>query len=62
VEEVATQNAVINAKAVLKGIAKCVDLSIAQEVEVVAAKYDLESGKVNIVKRGWYSGRSFYYE
>jgi len=62
VEEVATQNTVLNAKAVLKGLVRCTDGAIMQEVEVVAAKYDLASGRVKIVKKGWYSGRSFYYE
>jgi len=62
VEEVATQNTVLNAKAVLKGLVRCTDGAIMQEVEVVAAKYDLASGCVKIVKKGWYSGRSFYYE
>ncbi len=62
VEEVATQNSVLNAKAVLKGLVRSTDVAICQEVEVVAAKYDLKDGRVSIVKRGWYSGRSFYYE
>lgn len=62
VEEVATQNTVLSAKAVLKGLVKSIDVAICQEVEVVAAKYDLKDGKVSIVKRGWFSGRSFYYE
>ncbi len=62
VEEVATQNTVLNAKAVLKGLVRCTDGAVMQEVEVVAAKYDLATGQVNIAKKGWYSGRSFYYE
>ena len=62
VEEVATQNTVLNAKAVLKGLVRCTDGAVMQEVEVVAAKYDLATGRVNIAKKGWYSGRSFYYE
>jgi hypothetical protein len=64
VEEVATQNTVLNAKAVLKGIAKCCGTSLVEEVEVVAAKFDLESGEVRVIKRGWWSSaaRSFFYE
>ena len=64
VEEVATQNTVLNAKAVLKGLAKCCGTSMVEEVEVVAAKFDLESGEVRIIKRGWWSSaaRSFFYE
>ena len=64
VEEVATQNTVLNAKAVLKGLAKCCSGSLIEEVEVVAAKFDLESGEVRVIKKGWYSGaaRSFFYE
>lgn len=58
----ATQNSVLSAKAVLKGLVKCTDVAIVQEVEVVAAKYELKDGTVKVVKRGWYSGRSFYYE
>ena len=44
VEEVSTQNTVLNAKAVLKGLVKCTDHAVIQEVEVVAAKYDLATG------------------
>ncbi|BDA49908.1 probable carbonic anhydrase 1 at N-terminal half [Coccomyxa sp. Obi] len=62
VEEVASQNSVLSAKAVLKGLVRSTDVAICQEVEVVAAKYDLKDGKVSVIKRGWYSGRSFYYE
>ena len=62
VEEVATQNTVLNAKTVLKGLVRCTDGAVMQEVEVVAAKYDLATGRVAIAKKGWYSGRSFYYE
>ena len=64
VEEVATQNTVLNAKAVLKGLAKCCSGSLIEEVEVVAAKFDLNTGRVNVIKKGWYSGaaRSFFYE
>ena len=62
VEEVATQNTVLSAKAVLKGLVRSTDVAICQELEVVAAKYDLKDGEVTVVKTGWYSGRSFYYE
>lgn len=64
VEEVATQNTVLNAKAVLKGLAKCLDTAMIAEVEVVAAKFSLEDGAVKVIKRGWYSAnaRSFFYE
>jgi hypothetical protein len=62
VEEVSTQNTVLNAKAVLKGLVKCTDTAVMQELEVVAAKYDLATGNVKIVKKGWYTGKSFYYE
>ncbi|CAK0786549.1 hypothetical protein CVIRNUC_009762 [Coccomyxa viridis] len=62
VEEVSTQNTVLNAKAVLKGLVKCTDKAVIQEVEVVAAKYDLATGVVKVVKKGWFSGKSFYYQ
>ena len=62
VEEVSTQNTVLNAKAVLKGLVKCTDRAVIQEVEVVAAKYDLATGLVKVVKKGWFSGKSFYYQ
>ena len=62
VEEVSTQNTVLNAKAVLKGLVKCTDHAVIQEVEVVAAKYDLATGAVKVVKKGWFSGKSFYYQ
>ncbi|EIE22973.1 hypothetical protein COCSUDRAFT_47455, partial [Coccomyxa subellipsoidea C-169] len=45
VEEVATQNTVLSAKAVLKGLVRSTDVAICQELEVVAAKYDLKDGK-----------------
>lgn len=64
VEEVATQNTVLNAKAVLKGLARCCEPGLVAEVEVVAAKFGLEDGTVTVHKRGWYSAsaKSFFYE
>ena len=64
VEEVATQNTVLNAKAVLKGLARCCEPTLVAEVEVIAAKFGLEDGAVAIHKRGWYSAsaKSFFYE
>lgn len=35
---------------------------IAREVEVVGAKYDLATGVVDVERRGWWSGRTFYWE
>ncbi|KAK9820649.1 hypothetical protein WJX81_005795 [Elliptochloris bilobata] len=63
VEDVITENIVVSAKAVLKGLSKGLDIGMVREVEVVAAKYELDTGRVNVIKRAWCSARgSFFYE
>ena len=45
------------------GLSKCLDIGTAREVEVVAAKYELDSGAVAVIKRAWCSARgSYFYE
>ena len=62
VEAVIIENILMSATSVLKGLVKNCPSDIVKEVEVVPAKYSLESGQVSILKRGWYSGRSIYFE
>ena len=45
------------------GLSKCLDSGMLKEVEVVAAKYELDSGSVGVIKRAWCSSRgNFFYE
>ena len=41
---------------------KALDPDTARELSVVAAKYDVTGGGVSILKEGWFSGRSLYFE
>ena len=62
VEAVILENIALSAKSVLKGLVKNLPADIVKEVEVVSAKYSLDNGEVLLLKRGWYSGRSIYFE
>ncbi|KAK9789405.1 hypothetical protein WJX73_007102 [Symbiochloris irregularis] len=62
VEAVAVENAHLSAKALLKGLVKNLPPDTMREVEVVTAQYSLDTGAVSVLKRGWFSGRSIYFE
>ena len=46
----------------MQGLVKALDPDLACELSVVAAKYDVTQGAVSILKEGWFSGRSLYFE
>lgn len=51
------------ARAGAPGLSKCLDSGTVKEVEVVAAKYELDTGRVAVIKRAWCSSRgNFFYE
>lgn len=62
VEAVIIENIFLGAKSLLKGLVKNLPAEVVKEVEVVSAKYSLNTGEVAVLKRGWYSGRSIYFE
>lgn len=62
VEAVIMENVQLSAKSLLKGLVKNLAPDLVKEVEVVSAKYSLDSGQLSIIKRGWFSGRSIYFE
>lgn len=51
-----------SATKILQGLVKNLDADIVQQVEVVAAKYDIRTGSVRVLSRNWYSTsqRAFY--
>lgn len=62
VEAVAIENAYLSAKSLLKGLVKNLPSDTVREVEVVTAQYSLDTGAMAVLKRGWFSGRSIYFE
>ena len=62
VDAVVVQNIELSAKALLKGLVRSLPGEVMREVEVVSAKFSLDSGQLAILKRGWFSGRSIYFE
>eukprot|EP00884_Botryococcus_braunii_P000155 jgi/Botrbrau1/1013/Bobra.114_1s0051.1 len=61
-EDVILENIRQSATLILKGMVKNLPPEVAREVEVVGAKYDLATGVVEVERRGWWSGRTFYWE
>ena len=62
VEAVIDANIHMSAKSVLKGLVKQVTAEVVKQVEVVSAKYALETGKLEVMKRGWFSGQNIYFQ
>ena len=62
VDAVVVQNIELSAKALLKGLVRSLPQEVVQEVEVVSAKFSLDSKQLTVLKRGWFSGRSIYFE
>ena len=46
----------------MQGLIKALDADMARELSVVAAKLELPGGQVRVLKEGWFSGRSLYFE
>lgn len=62
VEAVIIENTIMSSKSILRGLVRQFPAEIVKEVEVVPALYGLSRGEITVLKRGWYSGRSIYFE
>ena len=52
----------LNSLCCLQGLVKALDAEMARELTVAAAKHETQGGVVKVLKEGWFSGRSLYFE
>lgn len=50
----------VSATTILKELVRIVDTEVAQDMEVVAAKYNIESGAVTVLSRNWYLNHTYF--